>query len=68
VSALDVSKAAHLRQIGPAPQGKEAETGRNPGKFHTAVWDTVGRSETLIDQESAFPTSRKRYVRHIVVR
>ena len=29
--------AAHLRQIGSAPQVTEPESGRNPGKFQTAV-------------------------------
>jgi hypothetical protein len=29
--------AAHLRQIGLAPQLKAPKSGRNPSEFHTAV-------------------------------
>src|SRR5215472_17466090 len=33
---------AHLRQIGPKPQVRPPKSRRNPGKFHTAVWDNGG--------------------------
>jgi hypothetical protein len=42
----------HLRQSGLAPQLEEFKSGRNPGRFQTAVQDLVGRTETPIGQAS----------------
>src|SRR6516165_11113991 len=49
-STTKALKAAHLRQTGPTPQVKAPESGRNPGKFQTAVRDLVSTTETLIGQ------------------
>jgi hypothetical protein len=52
--------AVHLRQIGPAPQVSAPKRRRNPGNFHIAVWDLVGRSETSIGAGRREPRWRKR--------
>jgi hypothetical protein len=39
--ATKALEAAHLRQISFRPQVKAPRSGRNPGKFHTAVWDLI---------------------------
>ena len=42
------SITAHLRQIGPAPQIRAPESGRNRRGFHTAASEIVWPTETLI--------------------
>jgi len=41
----------HLRQIGRGPQLEAPKSGRNPGKFHSAVQDLVWRTETPIGSD-----------------
>jgi hypothetical protein len=41
-------------KTGPVPQVEAPESGRNPRKFHTAVWDLVGRTETRADAVAGY--------------